>query len=233
MAGWDRAILHGEALAQAAVEQARAGVATDASGELLAGCRAAVVLLSAGRREPARSLIRLLSRAAAQATLPEVLGPSLALLAHDFLAWTGDVEFLEKYPVGTGDGGGAAADRRETMGDAALGVIASVVRDSWGIVPAAVEEQLAIALQLPSGASEMALTGVRVGRTTLTLRYRRRPGQVVMRCEITRGSALRLTAVLNGPAGTMQVSVDEVALGGGRAVFEASRGHELVFGFEE
>ena len=216
-------------LAHAAVERARAGVAPTASGELLAGCQAAVVLLSAGRREPARSLIRLLSRAAAQEPLPGVLGPSLGLMAREFLAWTGDVEFLEKYPAGTGDGGGAPGDRREAMGDAALAVIESVVRDSWGIVPAAVEEQLAITLQLPPGASEMALTGVRVGRTTLTLRYRRRPGQVVVRCEVTRGPALRLTAVLNEPANMMQVSVDEVALGGGRAVFRASGSHEVVF----
>lgn len=192
------------------------------------------MLLSAGRREPARSLIRLLSRAAAQGTLPAELGPSCELMTREFVAWTGDREFIEKYAAGwAGDGpeaiGERSGDWREAIGDDALAVIESVVRGTWGIIPAAVEEQLAIMLRLSRDTGEMALTGIRVGRTTLTLRYRRRPGQVVVRCEVTRGPALRVTAALGGPAGTVQVSVDEVELGGGRAVFRASGSHEVVF----
>ncbi len=189
------------------------------------------MLLSAGRREPARSLIRLLSRATAQGTLPAALGPSLVLMSREFLAWTGDAEFLEKYPMGVmGGRGGGSGDGREAIGEAALAGVEQVTRGVWGLEPAAPEEQLTIRLRLPPDAGEMALTGLRVGRTTLTLRYRRRAGQVVLRCDVTRGPALRLTAVLDGPAGSMQVSVDEVALGSGRAVFRASGSHEVLFG---
>lgn len=113
-----------------------------------------------------------------------------------------------------------------------MAVVDEVVHGVWGLAPSALDERLAISLTPWASTEKMALTGVRVGRTTLALRYRRRPAQVVLRCEVTRGPALRVRAALGGTAAAVDVTVDEVALGSGRAVFEASGGHELVFGFE-
>lgn len=216
-------------MAQAALERGRSGVGVDDVGLLGEGCVAATALLAAGRREPARSLIRILARANAMDALPTSLHSTLSALIREFAAWTGDLEFLEKYPVS--DRWDEAGHRHKALGGGALTVIPQVVDGIWGLLPSAVREELSITLQPSPAPTELALTGLRIGRTTLTLRYRRRPGQVVLRCEVTRGPALRLQAALAG-AGAVEVSVDEVALGGGRAVFRASGSHEVVFGTE-
>ena len=196
-------------------------------GLLGEGCVAATALLTAGRREPARSLIRILARASATEALPTPLHTTLSALIREFAAWTGDLEFLEKYPVS--DRWDQAGPRHEALGGGALTVISQVVDGIWGLLPSAVRDELSITLRPSPALSELALTGLRIGRTTLTLRYRRRPGQVVLRCEVTRGPALRLRAALAGVAGAVEVSVDEVALGGTRAVFLASANHEIAF----
>jgi hypothetical protein len=240
VAGWDRAILHGEALVKQALERTRAGLNPGDTTLLVDGCVAASMLLAVGRREPARSLIRLLSRTFAIEALPPEVSPSLQTLVREFAAWTGDAGFLEKHAgrlagdwrEAVGEEGGAGREARGEGSTATVALIASIVRGVWGLAPLATDERLGISLSPSTGADEMALTGVRVGRTTLSVRYRRRPGQVVLRCEVTRGPALRVCAALGGAA-AVDVTVDEVALGGGRAVFVASGGHEVVFGLVE
>ena len=199
---------------------------------LLDGCQAATALLAAGRRGPARSLIRILARSAATGALPGVFGSVLRALSREFAAWTGDGEFLEKYPVGAAASGMVDAGGCEATGGIIreeFALFSQVIRGVWGLEPAAFDERLTLVLRPPAGRNEMTLAGLRIGKTTLLLRYRCRPGQVLLRCEVTRGPALRIESTLGSATGVTGVTVDEVALGGGRAVFRASGNHEVVF----
>jgi hypothetical protein len=79
---------------------------------------------------------------------------------------------------------------------------------------------------LPAGWSGMALRRLRVGRSTLDLRLRRRPDRLVLRVRKLTGPSLLLSVGLPGtPAES--VSVDDVELAGPRARFEVAGEHEV------
>lgn len=114
----------------------------------------------------------------------------------------------------------------------AASLLRGVIEGLWGIVPDATAEAVAVAPFLPPAWKEMALRRLRVGATTLDLRVRRRPGQLVLGVERVHGPRIRLTALPRGTAAPESVLVDDEPLGGGRAAFSVSGEHEVVFVFE-
>ena len=108
-------------------------------------------------------------------------------------------------------------------------VVLPAVEGLWGVTPDALSAAVRVAPSLPPEWNEMALRGIRVGATTLSLRLRRRPGKVVLRVERTHGPRLRVivTRPPGAPAGPLLLN-DE-PLGGGRAVFEAGEQDEVAF----
>lgn len=79
--------------------------------------------------------------------------------------------------------GAVAAPRPQVM--AYLGT-------DWGLVPSAHEGMVRLAPRLPAGADEMTLERLRVDRTTLDVRVRRRPSGVTIQCRVTHGPGILL-----------------------------------------
>jgi hypothetical protein len=193
-------------------------------------CRAARELLAQGDREAAKDLIRALARAREFGACSEAVVPSLQQLLIGFRAWTADDEFLDRYQPGL-----AGLDRtlppRPTArlakdGGSDRGVVAEVTDRLWGLWPDAPAGGLHLAPMLEAGWPQMALLGLRVGTTSLDLRFERRPSGYSLSASRTHGTRLRLTVWLEelDPTGLW---IDEESLGGQRAVFELAGEHEL------
>jgi hypothetical protein len=98
----------------------------------------------------------------------------------------------------------------------------------WGLEPNAPDGALALAPTLPAGWDAHALRRLRIGRSLLDLEVRRRPRAVVVRIAHLFGPRLVLTVGARGVE-VEGTEVDEVALPGARARFEAYARHEIRF----
>ena len=98
----------------------------------------------------------------------------------------------------------------------------------WGLEPNAPDGALALAPTVPPGWDGFALRRLRIGRSLLDLEVRRRPRALVVRAAHLFGPRLVLTVGARGVdvAGT---DVDDVALPGAWARFEAHDRHEVRF----
>lgn len=119
------------------------------------------------------------------------------------------------------DGGGDAAHAAALAGLAIEGL--------WGIEPNALEGAVRFAPWFPAEWDAMAIERVRVGRTVLTVRMRRRFGQVAAKVERVHGPRMHVDFVLRGTPADAAVLVDDVELRGGRVAFEADGNHALVW----
>lgn len=111
--------------------------------------------------------------------------------------------------------------------DAARGGAAAVL-GCWGVRPNALEGAVRLAPWLPPGWDAMSLDRLRVGKTVLSVRLRRRFGQVAARVERVHGPRIHVEFVLRGGPGG-PVLLDDEELAGGRASFEADGSHALVW----
>jgi hypothetical protein len=125
----------------------------------------------------------------------------------------------------------AAALRRapgSLPGTGAAPALLEAVASLWGLEPDAPDAALALAPILPAGWGGYALRRLRIGRSLLDLELRRRPGAIVVRTAHLFGPRLVLTVDLRG-VGVETTEVDDIALAGGRARFEAYARHEVRF----
>ncbi len=113
-------------------------------------------------------------------------------------------------------------------GTGAAPALLEAVASLWGLEPDAPDAALALAPILPAGWSGYALRRLRIGRSLLDLELRRRPGAIVVRAAHLFGPRLVLTVDLRG-VGVETTEVDDIALAGGRARFEAHARHEVRF----
>ena len=125
----------------------------------------------------------------------------------------------------------AAALRRAPgalPGSGAAPALLEAVASLWGLEPDAPDAALSLAPILPAGWTGYALRRLRIGRSLLDLELRRRPGAIVVRTAHLFGPRLVVTVDLRG-VGVEATEVDDVALAGGRARFEAHARHEIRF----
>lgn len=113
--------------------------------------------------------------------------------------------------------------------DPPAAVASLAVEGLWGVRPNALEGAVRLAPWFPAEWDAMALERLRVGRTVLTVRLRRRFGQVAARVERVHGPRMHVEFHLRGVPADAVVQVDEVELRGGRAAFEADGTHALVW----
>ncbi len=112
---------------------------------------------------------------------------------------------------------------------AAVGSLA--IEGLWGVRPNALEGAVQLAPWFPADWEEMAVERLRVGRTVLTVRLRRRFGQVAGRVERVHGPRIHVEFELRGTPMDATVQVDDVELRGGRVAFEADGTHALAWHF--
>jgi len=99
----------------------------------------------------------------------------------------------------------------------------------WGVRPDALAGAVRLAPRLPPEWDAMALDRLRVGRTVLRVRVRRRFGTTTMLVERVHGPRIFVEASVRGlPEGAV-AEVDGVPLGAARASFEADGSHTLVW----
>ena len=106
---------------------------------------------------------------------------------------------------------------------------AAAVEGLWGVRANALEGAVQLAPWFPPAWDRMALDRLRVGRTVLSARLRRRFGQVAARIERVHGPRLHVDFSLRGAPASGSVMLDDVELRGGRAAFEADGNHALVW----
>jgi len=119
--------------------------------------------------------------------------------------------------------------RNEGGARAWAGVAAGAVEGLWGVIPDALEGAARISPWFPPDWDAMSVERIRVGRTVLSVRMRRRFGQVAARIERVHGPRLHVEFVLRGVPALTTVLLDDVELGGGRVAFEADGTHALVW----
>jgi len=117
-------------------------------------------------------------------------------------------------------GGRDALDAARAGGSAVLGC--------WGVRPNALEGAVRLAPWLPPGWDAMSLDRLRVGKTVLSVKLRRRFGQVAARVERVHGPRIHVEFMLRGGPGGV-VLLDDTELAGGRVSFEADGSHALVW----
>jgi len=227
--GWERANGFLEGLVRAAIAGGRGAGFADVPLPREA-CEAAVALLAQGEREAARDLIRALARAREIGDLAAGLVPALEGLVAGFRAWTADDAFLARYGAGlagldaTVPARPLPRRRREDL--AGLSVVGRVVEGLWGLWPDAPVGALHLAPLLEPGWSHISLTGLRVGGTTMELRFQRTRSGLALGASRSAGPRLRLHLWLEelDPA---EVWLDEEPLGAARAVFDLAGEHEV------
>lgn len=119
--------------------------------------------------------------------------------------------------------------RQARGADLPAAVASLAVEGMWGVRPNALEGAVQIAPSFPEDWDAMALERLRVGRTVLTIRLRRRFGQVAGRVERLHGPRIHVEFQLRGTSAGATVQVDDVELRGGRVAFEADGTHALVW----
>jgi hypothetical protein len=117
--------------------------------------------------------------------------------------------------AGAAPGGGAGEDLR------------AVIEDQWGVAPDAPNGAVGLRPRLPAGWGRAGLSRLRIGRTILELRFRRRSAVTQLGVRRVMGPAIAVDCELPGvPVDAAEL--DGVALGSGRARFEATGEHELI-----
>jgi hypothetical protein len=190
-------------------------------------------LLAAGLREQVRDLLR----------APFDGADHLRLYAR-YAEWVGDDDFLRKrWPeaaraLGMLPAGGAAAVATELLpvaelvgdlgsigildrvasGDGAKGApiptLLDPVLERWGIVPVALDGVLRLAPALPAGWDRMTLERLRIGRTTLDLRMKRRASAIAFHARVTHGPRILLQVTPVLPFHAAGILVGEAQLPG-------------------
>ncbi|MEO8226196.1 MAG: hypothetical protein ABI637_02145 [Gemmatimonadota bacterium] len=102
----------------------------------------------------------------------------------------------------------------------------------WGVTPDAAGAGVTVRPWLPPEWPAMALRRLRTGPTSIDCEIRRRPGRIVARVARVSGPPLVVTVQPRGAA-IASITVDDVALGGGRARFVAEQRHEVIFDLHE
>jgi hypothetical protein len=111
----------------------------------------------------------------------------------------------------------------------AAAVAAAAVEGLWGVRPNALETAVRLAPWFPPDWELMELERLRVGRTVLGVRLRRRFGQVAARIERIHGPRIHVEFELRGAQPSETVILDDIALAPGRVAFEADGRHALVW----
>lgn len=119
------------------------------------------------------------------------------------------------------------AGRGDARACATLSVLA--VGGLWGVRADALAGAVRVAPWFPPDWNAMSIERLRVGRTVLSVRLRRRFGQVAARVERVHGPRIHTEVILRGAPEHAEVQLDNVVLGGGRAVFEADGSHVIVW----
>lgn len=107
-------------------------------------------------------------------------------------------------------------------------VAALAIEGLWGVRASALESAVRVAPWFPPGWDGMALERLRVGRTVLSVRMRRRFGQVAAQVERLHGPRIHVEFELRGEAAG-PVHLDDVAMPRGRVAFEADSRHALLW----
>ena len=113
-------------------------------------------------------------------------------------------------------------------GTGAARALLEAVAALWGLEPNAPDGALALAPTVPAGWDGFALRRLRIGRSLLELEVRRRPRSLVVRAAHLFGPRLVLTVGARGVE-VEGTDVDDVALPGAWARFEAHGRHEVRF----
>ncbi len=107
--------------------------------------------------------------------------------------------------------------------------VLDVIEGLWGVTPNALENAVQLAPLFDPAWDTMALDRLRVGKTVLSVRLRRRFGQVAARLERVHGPRIHVDFRLRGAAAADAVTLDDVELRGGRVGFEVEGNHALVW----
>ena len=134
-------------------------------------------------------------------------------------------------PLSPGELSAAAAASDGGPPDAAVRLVRLVMGGLWGIVPSALTASAFVTPRLPAGWDAMGLERLRIGRSMVTLRLRRRGPRTTLHVERVHGPLLHLRCRL-GDRAVHAATVDDIALGTGEARFEASGRHVLTFDHE-
>lgn len=105
----------------------------------------------------------------------------------------------------------------------------AAVEGLWGIRSDALASAVRIAPWFPPDWERMAIERLRVGRSVLTVRMRRRFSQVVAQVERIHGPRIHVEFLLREESSPGPVQLDDVPLGGDRAAFEADGAHLLIW----
>ncbi len=108
-------------------------------------------------------------------------------------------------------------------------VLSPTIEGLWGVVPDALEGAVRLAPHFPEEWDAMALKRLRVGRTTLDISVRRRPGRVVANLVRSAGPRVHVTLSLAGIGAPSAIELDELAIAGERVAFDAEGRHEIVY----
>ena len=171
---------------------------------------------------------------------PEV-AEHLAAAADEARAAAGPATFLPE-PAGLGEFRASRFDRgldawRAASADlqltrsvpAASSCARLAVEGLWGVAPGALDGGVRVSPWFPPEWDSMSIERIRVGRTVLSVRMRRRFGQVAARVERVHGPRMHVEFALRGASAPATVQLDDVELGGGRVAFEADATHALVW----
>ena len=128
----------------------------------------------------------------------------------------GEVEIPEPAAVGSGQAGA----------DAVATFLTGAVRGLWGIEPDAPHASVRLAPELDRLGSSAALSRLRVGRSVLDVRLRRRGEVASMAIRRGAGPPIMMDCTVRG-AEVGELIVDGEAVGGSRARFEVRESHDV------
>lgn len=126
-------------------------------------------------------------------------------------------------PVGVGERSGVLAPAATPAG------VLELIEGRWGVIPNALESAVQLAPLFEPAWDTMGLDRLRVGKTVLSIRLRRRFGQVAARLERVHGPRIHVDFRLRGQAVTEAVTLDDIELRGDRVGFEVEGNHALVW----
>ncbi len=166
--------------------------------------------------------------AAAWAQALESLQPLAEALGHPEMA-----EELAGHEAAARASVSEPADARLRSGPGAPGAgptgVLDVIEGMWGVRPNALENAVQLAPLFDPVWETMALDRLRVGKTVLSVRLRRRFGQVAARLERVHGPRIHVDFTLRGQAAADAVTLDDIELRGARVGFEVEGNHALVW----
>lgn len=141
----------------------------------------------------------------------------------------------EEDPWGDGELEALLEDARRWQRIRATGILdpevflRELVSGFWGARMDGAGGRLEVAPFVPSGWRGMSLRRLRAHRTLLDLEVRPRAEWVTVRIAVVFGPAMALALRVRNTSPIASVTVDEIPVGGPRAVFTAGEEHEVVF----